>query len=100
MQTLINIQTDEKEEKIRSYIPPIRKMLALSLHSFFEDVTIAERENPDKRHKAHSEDKILQNFRVVKPVWALCLQYIWNDLRAKDHIMSSTWKCFSEMLQL
>lgn len=63
-------------KKITSQIPPIGKMLALPLHSFFEDVIIAEWENPDKRDGAHSEDKILQNLRAVKPVWALFLKYI------------------------
>lgn len=53
-------------------------MLALPLHSFFEDVTIAEWENPDKRDEAPSEDKILQNCRAVKPVWALSLKYVWE----------------------
>lgn len=64
-------------------------MLALPLHSFFEDVTIAEWENPDKREEAHSEDKILQNVRAVKPVWALFLKYIrerpWSQ--RSDHIV-------------
>lgn len=76
-------------EKITSQIPSIRKMLALPLHSFFEDVTIAEWENPDKRDKAHSEDKILQNSRAVKPVWALFLKYIWEWpwSQRSDHII-------------
>lgn len=86
-----NIQTDGKEggKKITSQIPPIRKMLALPLHSFFEDDTIAEWENPDKRDEAHSEDKILQNFRAVKPVWALFLKYIWewSWSQRSDHII-------------
>lgn len=39
--------------------------------------------------KAHSEDKILQNFRAVKPVWALFLKYIWEWpwSQRSDHII-------------
>lgn len=73
----MNIQMDGRGgKKITSQIAPLGKMLALPLHSFFEDVTIAEWENPDKKDKAHSGDKILQNLRAVKPVWALFLKYI------------------------
>lgn len=63
-------------------------MLALSLHSFFEDVTIAECSS-DKRDKVRSEDKILQNLGVVKPVWALFLKYIWEwpPSQRSDHII-------------
>lgn len=80
---------EKRGEKITSQISPIGKMFTLSLHSFFEDVTIAEWENPDKGDKAHSEDKILQNFRAVKPVWALFLKYIWEWpwSQRSDHII-------------
>lgn len=79
---------EKRGRKINSQIPAIRKMLALSLHSFFEDVTIAECPS-DKRDEVHSEDKILQNFRVVKPVWALFLKYIWEwpSSQRSDHII-------------
>lgn len=69
---------EKRGKNITSQISPIGKIFALSLHSFFEDVTIPEWENPDKGDEAHSEDKILQNFRAVKPVWALFLKNIWE----------------------
>lgn len=63
-------------------------MLALSLHSFFEDVTIAECPS-DKRDEVRSEDKVLQNLGVVKPVWALFLKHIWEwpTSQRSDHII-------------
>lgn len=61
---IIDIQPDKEEEKKSTGKSPLsKKEWALSLHSSFEDVIIAECENPDKGKEAQPADKILQKFQ-------------------------------------
>lgn len=69
--------------------PPHWKDVGSALTSSKKECNNGRVGEPDKRDEAHSEDKILQNFRAVKPVWALFLKYMWEWpwSQRSDHII-------------
>lgn len=89
--THINIQTDGKrgEGADHQSDPSHWKNVGSALTSSKKECNNSRVGEPDKRDEAHSEDKILQNFRAVKPVWALFLKYIWEWpwSQRSDHII-------------